>query len=991
MSEPKLISPLLDGFLIGEPISEHHGVSCYPAMRANTDERYIVKVISIPASQVQLDALLLSGAYSNQEEARTYFEELAQGVTDEIKVLDKLHALEGFMPYTAHQTISLEEGVGYQIYLLSPYKRSLERQFTIEPLTHLAAVNLGLDLCAALATCRRAGFLYLDLKPGNIFISPNKGCCIGDLGFLNMSSLKYASLPDRYRSRYTAPEITDAFAPLTDTMDVYALGLVLYQIYNNGQLPFEGDAPTEPLAPPMYADYEMAEIILKACSLDPAERWQDPAQMGQALVSYMQRNDVNAVPIVPPPIEIAESVEEATEVEEFLSEDENEAAMAALLDALEEETPPQEKAPVVIPPEEDLSFMDADDETAPTEESAADIEDAAVTEEVAEMLAQADELVAHELPEPPVAPEPIDIPFPAPIVVEAEETTAPEAEEASEESQATPEETPEVSAEEVSATEAQAESEEEGMAIVGTPSDQRYTPMPEKRFSVKALIIILILLVAMAAVGFAGYFYYQHVYLQSVDTLQITGTVDELTVSVVSEADEMLLTVVCTDTYGNTRKTAVIGGKAVFSGLNPSSQYKITLEIAGFHKLTGSTSGTFVTGMETRVLGFYGMIGSEDGSVVLNFSTTGPTSDAWIVTYTDGKTTNSKEFTGTTVTVTGLAVGMKYHFTLTPKDELYLTGTTELDYTAQQLVVAEGLTIDACGSGKLHAVWTLPEGMHTESWTVRCFNDSGYDETIVTDKLEATFENLDHSTAYTVTVMAAGMNQMATATVTANPITVTQINTDVKTSGIVVTWEFDGNAPQSGWVLSYTVNGSASHIITCTEANATLEYYPGCHYELEIRPQDEVTYYPNSAACDTPEAEPFDAYRINSNEIEFSMVLRPDEEDWDMHDLEDDSYRTNFQVGQKASFLIQLHDGRDYSEDNIVINIVIWDENNIPVSKTSQSSRWCDMWDWAYGELDVPSLPAQAGTYVMEIYFNDMLAGTQEFTIESATPVEAVN
>ncbi len=985
MSEPKLISPLLDGFLIGEPISEHHGVCCYPAMRENTDERYIVKIISIPASQVQLDALLLSGAYSSQEEARAYFEELAQGVAAEVKVLEKLHMLEGFMPYTAHQTVPMEEGVGYQVYLVSPYKRSLERQFTLEPLTHLAAVNLGLDLCAALAACRRAGFLYLDLKPGNIFISENKGNSIGDLGFMSMSSLKYASLPDKYRSRYTAPEVSDAFAPLSDTMDIYALGLVLYQVYNNGQLPFEGDAPTEPLAPPMYADYEMAEIILKACSLDPAERWQDPVQMGQALVSYMQRNDVNAVPIVPPPVVIPEPEEDVEAAEDFLSEDENEAAMAALLEELAEES-----EPVEVPPEEDLSFMEAEDETVPTEESAADLEDAPVTEEVAEMLAQVDELVAHELPEPPVAPEPIEIPFPAPIVTEAEEAPVTDEEvpaEAAEESEA---EQAEASAEEAPAPEAE-QAEEEELTVVGTPSDQRYSPKPEQRFNPKPLIIILIILALLAGSCAAGYYYYKNIYLQSIDTLQITGSVDELMVSVVTEADEMLLTVICTDTYGNTRKTAVIGGKAVFSELNPSTQYKISVEISGFHKLTGNTTGNFVTGMETKVLGFYAVMGPEDGSVALNFNTSGPTTDDWTITYTDGKTTSSMDFTGNAVTVTGLKVGVKYHFTLSSKEELYLTGTTELDYIAQQLVVAQALTIDSCGGGKLHAVWTLLEGMSTDSWTVRCFNDAGYDETVVTDVMEVTFENLDHATGYTITVMAAGMNQLATASVTATPVTIPQINTDVKTSGIDVSWECEGTVPQEGWVVSYTINGSTPQIITCTETTATLNYYPGCQYQIEVRPQDDVTYFSSPVSFDTPKAEPFDAHWIQADELKFSMVLTPDEKNWDKWDLDDDSYRTTFQPGEKASFLVEVLADRNYIQEDMVIDYIVWDENGIPVSKATQYDKWVDMWDWIYGEFDIPSLPTQAGTYVMEVYFNDMLAGTQEFTINAPATQEAVD
>ena len=41
MSDPKLISPLLDHFAIGGAISDHDGVRCYPAMREESDDKYI--------------------------------------------------------------------------------------------------------------------------------------------------------------------------------------------------------------------------------------------------------------------------------------------------------------------------------------------------------------------------------------------------------------------------------------------------------------------------------------------------------------------------------------------------------------------------------------------------------------------------------------------------------------------------------------------------------------------------------------------------------------------------------------------------------------------------------------------------------------------------------------------------------------------------------------------------------------------------------------
>lgn len=253
MSEPKLISPMLDDFMMGDPLSEHHGVRCCPAMRKDSDSRYIVKIISVPASQVQLEALLLTGAYSTQDAALAYFRDMANDVTEEVEVLKKLSKFEGFLPYENYQIVPMEDGaVGFDVYLLSPYKRTLERFLKSKPVTHLNAVNMGLDLCASMAMCRRAGYLYVDLKPSNIFVNDKNEFCIGDLGFVRLDALKYASLPERYRSAYTAPEIQDAMSSLNSTVDIYAIGMILYGIYNDGKLPKENELSE--LAPPIYAD-----------------------------------------------------------------------------------------------------------------------------------------------------------------------------------------------------------------------------------------------------------------------------------------------------------------------------------------------------------------------------------------------------------------------------------------------------------------------------------------------------------------------------------------------------------------------------------------------------------------------------------------------------------------------------------------------------------------------------------------------------------------
>ena len=477
MSDPKLISPLLDHFVMGGAISDHDGVRCYPAMREESDDKYILKVISIPGSARQLDALLLSGAYPDAQAARNYFESLVNDVENEAQVLRHLAKLEGFLAYNDYQVVPTDDGVGFEVYLLGSYKRSLAKHFRQKPMTHLGAVNLGIDLCAAMTVCRQAGCLYIDLKPENIFITDEGRYCVGDLGFVPMSSLKYASVPDKYRSSYTAPEMADPFATLNTSLDIYAIGLILYQAYNNNTLPFDGNAPAEILPPPEYADYEMAEIILKACAPDPADRWSDPKELGQALVAYMQRNGANDTPIVPPSIIPVDEVE-------FRVDD----------DAFEDE-----------PTEAELDYESGlvSDETAPSEDSDVDLENTTVSDELSDILAQAEELLAHEAPAPVVAPEAIEIPIPAPIVIDQvkqDEDDTFDSEDAM---------LPNIQVVDPSSVTEQTSAE--------VSEEDEEDAMPEKSGgALKAVFGWLLALVVLAGVAFSGYYFYTNYYLQNI-------------------------------------------------------------------------------------------------------------------------------------------------------------------------------------------------------------------------------------------------------------------------------------------------------------------------------------------------------------------------------------------------------------------------------------------------------------------------------------------
>lgn len=1080
MSQPKLISPLLDGFVMGDPISDHDGVRCCPAMVLESGKKYIVKIISIPASQTKLDALLLAGAFSDAAAALEYFKELARGVVEEAVLLQRLSRQEGFVSYENWQIVPMEDGTGFNIYLLAPYRPTLDRLLRKNTTTHLEAVNLGLDLCSALAACRRSGFLYTDLRPANVYISADREYRIGDLGFMSLSSLQFASLPDRYHSEYTPPEITDAFSSLNDTMDVYALGMILYQAYNGGLLP-DYVAPGELLNAPAYADGQMAQIILKACAPNPSDRWQDPAQMGQALVSYMQTNRVNDTPIIsavepeplipeePAPAEpeeeqletedilaqvdealsiedtfgspMEEPVTEEEAVEEAPAEEETEDAPAeeeaaeeivgdapAAEEVIEEipaeevteEVPAEEDVTEEIPAaeetveddptEEDAAEEEAEEapveeepaEEAPVEEEAEEVpveeeaaeeapveeeaaeeipmtwEDTMVHQELSDILEQVDELIAHELPEPAVAPEPIDVPIPVPPAAEEEEPeavstpTIPEEPSAEESQEQLPEE------------EDLPEESEEALADEEDEEYEEELPVKPKRKFGK-LIVLLIVLVLLAAAAFGGHYYYNHFYIQTVTGMQLSGSEDKLTVTLDTKVDNDLLTVYCTDTYGNTLSADVVNNVASFTGLKPNTRYDVYVKISGNHKLTGITTDSHTTSEQTTISGLNAITGNEDGSVILSFTVEGPETSGWNVFYScPGEEEKSQPFTGHLVTVTGLTPGKDYSFRIEPTVPLYMVGENTIQFTASKLIFAQDLVIESLRGNVLTAVWNIPEGAEVASWTVRCYNTAGYDKTITVESPSASFELLDPTTAYTVEVHAAGMTQGSRAYLSENAVTLTGYQVDdSKLNQITLTWNFEGPTPEEGWLVMYTASGYPDQQVVRTTSNSAVitPVIPGTEYVFTIQLASGSTVFGDGTTYTAPEAPAFQGYWVEASNFQFQMCPTPENPNWGRLDVNETSYTTTFAPGVKASFAITLNHEYDVSYDDILTLVVFRDANGNVVNTMSHTRAWVNMWYQGFGKLDLPSLPTTVGNYSIEVYYNGALVTTQNFTV----------
>ena len=983
MADAKTVSPLLDDFSLGSPFSSHNGIICCPAIHAVTKEKFILKQVSVPESQTQVNAMLLTGACADQTAAQSYYEDVTHGLEEEIRLLERLAQTRGFAPFYSHQATPKANGeVGMDLWVLSPYRTTLSAYARRNAMTHLNAVNLGIDLCAALTLSRKAGYLYQNLKPDNIFVTSQRQFQLGDFGFLPLEDLPYATFPAKYRGPFAAPELFDDFGEMNATIDLYALGMVLYLVYNGGQGPFaesqEGAEARrlkgEALPPPAYADYEMAAIILKAAAFRPEDRWQSPEAMGQALVSYMQRNPVNdsviAAPIVTAPTLDAEAAALDARAEAAQPEPEPEPSVEA---PGSEPEPQPAPSPVPEPQPEPMEPADA-----PPSPEVQEAPEAPVQEEPPAQEEAPDETLPQEKDQDPEAEVKVTDPELAEILSRAQvllDSSAGEAPASTPAVPAQPEQTP-APTEQVSPPQEAPEAPAEQTQEAGEPAPRR---------SVKGLIIFLSVLLVLAALAVGAYYYYIRYYCVPIQQLEVVnGTLDSFQIRLATDADPSLLHLTCQDTYGNTYEAPLSDGTATFTGLSPNTQYTVTLSIDGFHKLTGPVRATYATGAETKIVNFTGVTGPEDGSVILSFTADGPKPDSWTLHYSaEGEEPQTRTFSGQNVTVTGLTMGKTYTFQLTAEQDFYLTGNS-LTYTVGPAVVAQNLRVSSHTGSALTLTWDQPE-TPVASWTVRCYDSGSFDETTTVTGCTATIEGVNPDTAYTVEVTAAGMSQNAWIAITANPVSITDcaIQAD-DLSQILLSWTFAGDAPEGGWVLLYSYGNSeeTTEAIQTEEPAAVIStVLPNTTYTFSIQAAGGATVLNGAYTVTTPEATSFSQYGLTPDQVFMATFPTPEDPDWATKDLVPEEQTTQFTTGSSIAFVLEATQGVTSSDEEVEALIVVRDAQGVPVDYYTGSAQWHTMWTGSKYLGQLERTPQTPGDYQLEVYFNRQLVRSMTFTI----------
>ena len=260
-----------------------------------------LKVIQIPNDSVGLGSLQAS---MTDVDITQYYESVTETLMKEYHIMSKLRGNSNIVSYEDHVRVPREDGIGWSILIRMELLTPLSGYVYNNGITRQGVIRLGIDICRALELCRKYKVIHRDIKPENIFISEFGDYKLGDFGVARMLEETHGMLSKQGTSLYMAPEVY-ANKGYDAGVDIYSLGLVLYQYLNKGKLPFSGEKVTyqtqvealnrrmngEALPAPSGESGALGEIVRKACSYEPGDRYQTPTEMREALEGLVDLTD----------------------------------------------------------------------------------------------------------------------------------------------------------------------------------------------------------------------------------------------------------------------------------------------------------------------------------------------------------------------------------------------------------------------------------------------------------------------------------------------------------------------------------------------------------------------------------------------------------------------------------------------------------------------------------------------------------------------------
>ncbi|MBN1430832.1 MAG: serine/threonine-protein kinase [Anaerolineae bacterium] len=190
------------------------------------------------------------------------------------------------------------EGVPYMVMRYMPggsLADLLPRAVRVPPAEMLTVVQ---QVAAGLDYAHRHEVIHRDLKPSNILFDEQGNAYLSDFGLSHVEKAATAITGSSFAGtpEYMAPELGVSDGAITTAVDIYALGVILFQALT-GQTPFQSDSPVrllqmhinDPVPSPRSLNPEITPaveaVILRALSKAPAARFKSATDLSVAFTN----------------------------------------------------------------------------------------------------------------------------------------------------------------------------------------------------------------------------------------------------------------------------------------------------------------------------------------------------------------------------------------------------------------------------------------------------------------------------------------------------------------------------------------------------------------------------------------------------------------------------------------------------------------------------------------------------------------------------------
>lgn len=172
----------------------------------------------------------------------------------------------------------------------------LRQDRPLPPLQHVIAV--GIEICKGLLAIHNASVVHCDLKPANILMTKAGRVVITDFGVAHDLSAAESMQAEPGSSagtpEYMSPEQIEKIPDLDGRADLYALGVILYELLT-GTLPFLDKTrfltavarldkpPPDPREKRPSIPKQVAQVVLRCLARQRAERYSNAEELVRAL------------------------------------------------------------------------------------------------------------------------------------------------------------------------------------------------------------------------------------------------------------------------------------------------------------------------------------------------------------------------------------------------------------------------------------------------------------------------------------------------------------------------------------------------------------------------------------------------------------------------------------------------------------------------------------------------------------------------------------